>query len=324
MKPLWKELCKIVVFMEEWNALGILTTIPDLGSVRIRALIKFFGSASAALTANANEIALLPGFNAKIVANWSEHIQGALWEKNLNLAERLGIKIIYYNQTAYPKSLLTIPDYPLILYVYGDLQQKDQKNIAIVGTREPSQFSYKKAYQIGFELALADYTIISGLAAGIDTAAHCGALQAGRTIAVLGSGLAHLYPKENKSLAAIIAQNGAVISEFPIMTPPDRLKFPQRNRIISGMSMGTLLVEGSLKSGAMIAVEKAQMYKRPIFALAAQNDDVQFEANHYLTRTQQAQQVTSSKDLIDYFSDSIYHPVTAQPKKQLAIATTIF
>ena len=159
------------------------------------------------------------------------------------------------------------------------------------------------ARKISGEISRSGFTIISGLARGIDTAAHEAALEKGRTIAVLGSGFHHLYPKENERLAEQIIENGALISEFPMSTPPDRQHFPQRNRIVSGMTLGTILIEAPLQSGAMITCSQAYNLGRPVFALPGRADYEYFQGNHHLIKTRQAGLIENSKDVIIHFSD---------------------
>ena len=210
--------------MNELEALVLLTSIPYLGSIRIRLLIQYFGSAVEALKADAKSLASLPGFGPKIMQAWQNSQQQDLWRQNLILAERHQAQLISYKDSRYPKRLLEIVDYPLLLYVQGSLYKEDQRCLAVVGTRNATRYGLEVARQISQELARAGFTIVSGLARGIDTSAHEGAMECekGRTIGVIGSGLCHLYPKENAQLAERMRQRGAIMSEFPMMTPPDR------------------------------------------------------------------------------------------------------
>ncbi|TNF68000.1 MAG: DNA-protecting protein DprA [Gammaproteobacteria bacterium] len=174
----------------------------------------------------------------------------------------------------YPKRLLQIHNPPPILYVKGSLDAISMPQIAIVGTRKASYYGLKNAFSFAKELALQHYGITSGLALGIDTQAHLGTLDApGKTIAVLGTGLNYIYPKTNQPLIENICQNnGAVISEFPLFNRPDRFNFPRRNRIISGLSLGTLVIESSLKSGSLITANYALEQNREVFAIPGNID----------------------------------------------------
>lgn len=302
--------------ISELEALLILTGIPLLGSIKIRLLLQRFGSALAVLEADPGEIAELPGVGPKLLLELTKWRQDSSWKKNLELAARYEVEIIPYTSPLYPKRLLEIVDLPILLYVKGEIKNCDQRSIAIVGTRHASIYGNEMAEKIARELAEAGFTVVSGLARGIDTSAHRGALHAGRTIGVIGSGLADIYPTENIELARAIVAKGAIISEFAMATPPDRQNFPQRNRIVSGMTMATLLVEAPIKSGAMITMDKAQMQKRPLFALCGRVDDENFKGNHLLIKSGQAQLVESAHDLIENFSDLFSHsslPPKAKP-----------
>lgn len=298
--------------LTERDALVILTSIPYLGSIKIRILIHHFGSALAALHADPEMIAELPDFGPKIMQGWNRWRSDKSWRQNLELAERYEAEIIPYTSEHYPKRLLEIPDHPVLLYVKGKITAADQRSIAVVGTRQASIYGNEMAEKMSYDLAAAGFTVVSGLARGIDTAAHYGALRSGRTIAVIGSGLADIYPQENVQLAKAIADKGALISEFPMATPPDRQNFPQRNRIVSGMTLGTLLIEAPQKSGAMITMDRAAMYKRKLFALPGRADSEGFRGNHYLIKNGQAQLVENAQDVINSF-DNLFSLAGCKP-----------
>lgn len=287
--------------MNELEALIILSTIPYLGSVKIRLLINYYGSALKALEADGNEVSDLPGFGKKIIDGWSSRLRGDKWKRNLELAERHGAQIIPYTSPLFPKRLLEVVDHPILLYVQGEIRKEDQSSIAIVGTRQPSIYGIEMAEKIAYDLASLGFTIVSGLARGIDTAAHRGALKQGRTLAVIGSGLADIYPRENTRLAEEVVNHGALISEFPMDTPPDRQNFPQRNRIVSGMTLGTLLIEAPLKSGAMITMDRAFVQGRKLFAIPGRADWEQFKGNHALIKNGQAYLVENARDVVEHF-----------------------
>jgi len=218
-------------------------------------------------------------FNKNIIS----HIKGNLkthggktsnsLNEELEAIEKLGVNIITVDDEQYPENLKHIYDPPKVLYVKGGFKPEDCFNIAIVGTRRASLYGQQNAERFAAELAERGFTITSGLARGIDTLAHKGAIKrGGRTIAVLGCGIDIAYPPENKKLMEEIEKKGAIISEFPIGTPPLKYNFPIRNRIISGLSMGVLVIEAPEKSGALITVSYALEQGREVFSLPGRID----------------------------------------------------
>ena len=215
------------------------------------------------------------------------------------LSAKNKIRELRLTDEGYPTNLKYIYDPPPALYIKGNIIPQDNIAIAIVGSRQASYYGLKNAQELAFELAAKGITIISGLARGVDSAAHRGALKAkGRTIAVLGSGLNMIYPVENKGLAEEISQNGAVISEFSQDTPPHRQNFPRRNRIISGLSLGVLVVEAAKRSGALITVGFALEQGREVFALPGKIDSFTSQGTHDLIK-QGAKLVESTEDIIE-------------------------
>ncbi len=201
--------------------------------------------------------------------------QIANWESAVDLSAELarirefGVEVITAQSPTYPRQLREIHAPPIVLYVWGELTARDQHAIAVIGSRRTSHYGAECAKKLSYQLAYSGLTVISGLARGIDTAAHQGALAAkGRTIAVIGSGLTKLYPPENAALAdKIRSGNGAVVSEFSMAVEPDRQTFPMRNRIISGWSHGILVVEAGLNSGALITASQAIEQGRSVYAV---------------------------------------------------------
>lgn len=293
--------------MLETEAFVVLTSIPYLGSNKIRFLINKFGSALQALQASSSQIQKLPGFD-RVTPHWDQWPQQESWKKDLAQAAKLKIELLPFTSAHFPKALLAIPDPPIMLYIQGELRPQDQRAIAIIGTRHASIYGSEMAEQISNDLAAHGFTVISGLARGIDTAAHHGALKKGRTIAIIGSGLADIYPSENRFLSQEISKKGAVISEFSMRTPPDRQNFPQRNRIVSGMSLATVLIEAPIKSGAMITMEKAHTQTRKLFALPGRADNENFRGNHYLIKSGKAQLIENASDIISHFEELFPFP----------------
>lgn len=289
--------------LEEAEALAILCSLPALGLIKSKQLINHFGSARNALLTPSQEIALLPGFGPKICQGWEQWPAQRNWQHNLALVDAAKAELVPWTSPHYPKRLLEISDHPLLLYMKGKPLACDQKCIAIVGTRQASIYGMEMARQFAGDLAALGYTVVSGLARGVDTAAHAAALEHGRTIAVIGSGLSDIYPAENQALSERIAQQGVLMSEFPMATPPDRQNFPQRNRLVSGMTMATLLIEAPVKSGAMITMQKGLAYRKKLFALPGRLDHPNFSGNHALIKSGQAQLVESARDIAESFED---------------------
>lgn len=299
---------------EETIALATLSMIPLLGAARIKTLIAHFGSATEALRASATEISAIPGFGIKVVEHFVASKKNPQSKQNLDIAHKFGIQLVTYKSPLYPQRLFEIPDHPVLLYVQGDLLPADARSLALVGTRGASFYGLEMAERISEELAYQGFTIVSGLARGVDTASHLSALKKGRTVAVIGSGLGNIYPKENKALADQIAKNGALISEFPMMTPPDRQNFPQRNRIVAGMAMATVLIEAPEKSGALITMDFARRYGRPCFALSGRVDQNNYRGNHALIKEGKAQLIENAKDIVKSF-DGHYKSLTVENKQ---------
>lgn len=282
---------------KETLALLQLLHLPYIGPIKGRFLIERYGSALAAIEISAEEIAALPGFGTRCASGWKDGKQAKDWQRDLDCVEKKQARLLPYFHPSYPQRLLQIPDFPLLLYVQGSLLPEDDCSLAIIGTRASSAYGNRMAQFFSQDLAGRGLTIVSGLARGIDTIAHQSALPSGRTLAVIGSGLGHLYPKENQELAQAITHKGALISEFPMMTPPNKQNFPRRNRIVAGMTRGTLLIEAPRKSGAMITMEQAFTYRRKLYALPGRADTEDFRGNHHLIRQGQAALVEKPDDI---------------------------
>ena len=255
--------------MTELEALLTLNMLPKIGPVRARRLIARFGSAAEALSAGSSAVREVSGIGSEtagILHNWKEH---ADLEGEMQRISEGGYSILTAADEAWPEGLRQLPDAPLLLYVWGQVETRDKSAIGVVGSRRATAYGLTCAKKFAFQLAHAGVTVLSGLARGIDTAAHEGAVAAkGRTIAVIGSGLGKLYPPENRALCErIAAGQGAVVSEFPILTEPDKQTFPQRNRIVSGWSQGILVVEAPAWSGALITANNAADQGRTVYAV---------------------------------------------------------
>ncbi len=242
-----------------------LSSIPGIGRVTFRKLSQHFGSPEAALAAEPDELRTF-GLSDRAI----KEIASSAWrppaEQEAARARDAGVHIITAGDAAFPALLGKTPDPPLYLYVKGSLLPED--GIAIVGTRRPTQYGLSMTGRIASELAAAGFTVVSGLARGIDTQAHRGALAAkGRTIAVLGCGIDIAYPPENRGLLERISASGAVVTENPFGTQPEAGYFPARNRIISGLSRGTVIIEATDDSGSLITAKYALEQGRKLFAV---------------------------------------------------------
>ncbi len=285
--------------MTRTEAYLALNLLPKIGPVRVRRLIDVFGSPERILSAKAREITAIDGFGNDL----AEAISG--WESKIDLARELrriteeNLTVLTQEDALYPKLLKQIHDPPLVLYVRGQLTERDHHGIAIVGSRHATHYGLSMSKKLAFQIAYAGYTIISGLARGIDTAAHEGALAGkGRTIAVIGSGLGQLYPPENKALAEKIAEHGAVVSEFPVDMPPDRQTFPMRNRIVSGWSCGVIVTEAPARSGSLITAQQAADQGRSVYAVPGNIDRPSSQGCNRLIQ-QGAKLILDGADVLD-------------------------
>ena len=246
----------------------LLSKLSFLRAKEINELLEKFGSMDNILSTPLEKLLQISKINRRNLELIKEKVPGLSLEDDYKLIKKLGIKLVSFDDPSYPFGLRNIYDPPFLLYVRGNLKEEDERSVAVVGTRRPTNYGRMAAKRLARELARERITVVSGMARGIDTAAHEGALEeGGRTIAVLGCGVDVVYPPENRSLMQQIIERGAVISEFPLGTKPLAYNFPQRNRIISGLSKGVLVVEAPLKSGAMITVNYALDQGREVFAV---------------------------------------------------------
>ena len=244
-----------------------LHLIPRFGVVSASQLLARFDSAEA-LWDEPDASLLRLDLPRALLNQFCERRRKIDLDRELEAVERAGASLVTLEDAAYPELLRQLPDKPLLLYVRGQLHEADDKCIAVVGTRKASKYGWDIANQLSQQLASQGVTIVSGLAQGIDAAAHRGALQAGgRTIAIVGTGIDTVYPEANQDLAAEIEANGAIVSEFPLGVQALAKNFPQRNRLISGMSLGVLVAEAPEKSGALNTVSHALEQGREVFAV---------------------------------------------------------
>ena len=291
--------------MTEDLALLALHLIPNLGPVRIRRLRDHFGSATSALGAPVAELSRLQGISTELSLSIRNASDGDQASRELGQLLFLGGWLLSDESPLYPKALKQLHNAPVLLQALGTILEGDRHAIGIVGSRQSTFYGSEFAKRFSYRLASHGLTIVSGLARGIDTAAHQGALAAkGRTIAVIGSGLGYLYPPENKILAERIAQNGAVLSEFPFDYPPNPQTFPYRNRIVAGWCTDLLVVEAGEKSGALITANMALEQGRQVYAIPGPIDRPSSAGTNRLIQ-QGAKLVTCAEDILDELQELI-------------------
>lgn len=287
--------------MTESEAYVALNMLPKVGPGRVRRLVEALGSASAALGARRDSLMRVEGIGAEVasvIADWESHSDLAA---ELAGASGRGVRLLTPADPGYPENLRNIYDPPLALYVRGGLEARDRRGVAVVGSRQTSYYGREMSRRLSYQLAYAGMTVISGLARGVDTYAHEGAIAAkGRTIAVLGCGIDQVYPPENGLLAEKVAENGALISEFPLGTKPDRQTFPIRNRVVAGLSMGVLVVEAPRSSGALITARMALDQGRQVFAVPGRVDTPHSRGCHQLIKDG-ARLVEGAEDVLAEF-----------------------
>ncbi len=251
--------------IRQWVALALT---PGLGANKSRRLVEFFGSIQAVFRATLTELEAA-GLRAVSAQSLATGQSAELAQEELARAQSVGAEVVVMDDPAYPSQLKQIYDPPLVLYVRGNVAALSQPGIALVGTRHPTPYGSGMAERLACDLAVRGLVIFSGLARGVDTAGHRGAISAkGKTVAVLGTGIDVIYPKENSRLVEqIVAMGGAIISEFPVSTFAAPQNFPIRNRIISGISIGVLVVEAGEYSGTRITARCALEQNRDVFAV---------------------------------------------------------
>ncbi len=288
--------------MNNFESLVSLNLIPQIGSVRLGELLKYFGQPQNIFKASRQSLEPVVGggISQSIVSFDTRNL-----DRDLAQAKKAGLEIITLFDEGYPLNLKQIPGLPIVLYVSGRITGIDNLSLGIVGSRRASLYGLSSAEKFAAELALNNLTIVSGMARGVDTYAHQGALKvSGRTIAVMGSGFNHIYPPENRGLADRISKSGAVVSEFPMDTKPLAQNFPRRNRLISGLSLGVLVTEAARNSGALITVDFALEQGREVFALPGRIDSCGSIGTNNLLK-QGAKLVTCSEDILEELNSDI-------------------
>ena len=262
-----------------------LTLVPGVGPKTCRTLLERFGSASRALDAPESSLRDVPGVGPRLAEKLARARREVDAAAELELCRRMGVSVVAVGDDGYPPTLGEIPDPPSLLYVRGTIEPADQLAIALVGSRKCTHYGLRIAERLASSLARVGLTVVSGLARGIDAAAHRGALAAGgRTLAVLANGLGEVYPPEHEDLAREVAASGALISESPMRQSPLAGLFPQRNRIISGLSLGVVVVEATPRSGSLSTAKHATDQNREVFAVPGPVDSLPSRGCHHLIR----------------------------------------
>ncbi|HNX52744.1 MAG TPA: DNA-processing protein DprA [Pontiellaceae bacterium] len=287
--------------MTDREAYIALNMIEGIGPIKVRALIDALGSPQAVFDPEQTGLRAVKGIGEKLFETILTQRTQVDPQAELEKAESLGVRIITPVDAEYPPALKTIYDPPLALYVRGELLPKDRHALGIVGSRQCTSYGLSTADRLAYQLAQTGFTVVSGLARGIDTVAHEGALKGkGRTIAVLGAAIDQLYPPENAELADAIAGSGAVLSEYPLGRQADRQTFPYRNRIISGLSMGVIVVEAGFKSGALHTSDAAMEQGRSVFAVPGRIDSPASKGTNRLIKNG-AKLVDNVNDILEEF-----------------------
>ena len=286
--------------MDDRERYILLNLIPDIGTIRVRKLLEAFGSLRALFAASETQLRQVDGIGLVLAARVGQACRktNAL-DEELRLAKQAGCRVVTQVEKGYPTPLTQISDPPLALYLKGEWIDDDTTAVGVVGSRRASLYGHQMAQRLSYDLALRGVTVVSGLARGIDGEAHRGALKAnGRTLAVLGCGLSRIYPPEHDELAEQIAQHGAVISEYPMRMDPLAQNFPRRNRLISGLSLGVVIVEAANRSGALITADCALEQGREVFAVPGKADALTAQGTNQLLK-QGAKLVTSVEDILE-------------------------
>lgn len=289
--------------VENLSKIRLLLDIDGIGPGKLFSLISKFKSLDHLLEADYRELLYVEGISdtlaRKIInskKNYPETESSIIRE--LENLKKIGGKWLTFWSKDYPQNLRHIFAPPIVLYYMGTLEERDTKSLSIVGTRTPTMYGKKYADKLSREIASNSITVVSGMARGIDTIAHNGALSMnGRTIAILGSGLDVIYPYENKNLYDRICENGAVISEYPLKTKPDAQNFPKRNRIISGFSLGTLVIESKITGGAIQTASLALEQNKEVFAVPGNLGMPQSEGTNKLIQKGEAKLILNSEDI---------------------------
>lgn len=307
---------------ENLKYLYFLTKVKNLGNVRIRRLISVFESPKECFEAPLSEFRKIDGFDIGIISDLSrvkdkQNLYEDEFNKILDKCDADDVKMVSILDEDYPVNLRTIFDAPVLLYYKGSLNENDKYSLSVVGTRVPTEYGKIICKQLVEGISELGIPIISGMANGIDTVAHMTALDCGNiTYAVLGSGLDVIYPPENVKLYEKITQSGAVISELDFGSIPDRVNFPRRNRIICGISLGTLVVESGAKGGSLITAQLALDQNREVFAVPGYANSKKSSGTNELIKRGYAKMVTNVDDILSELEYKVA-PLVRKPKDDM-------
>jgi DNA processing protein len=298
---------------EAYRSWLVLNLLPNIGRTRFARLVRSFGSADAVLDASESRLLGVEGVGpmaARSILEWRQLVDA---DAELIRVEQAGASLVHLFDAAYPKNLSNLPAPPPLLYYKGTLDAIDEAAVAVVGTRKISRYGRGVAEVFSKDLSQAGITVVSGLALGGDAVAHRAAIDAGgRTLAVLGNGLSHVYPATNRALASEIVEHGALLSEMPMDAEPDAGSFPQRNSIISGLSLGVLVVEAPARSGTLITARAAIDENRAVYAVPGDIDRVNSVGTNQLIQ-EGARLVTSARDILIDLRPQLRHLLSGLP-----------
>ena len=300
--------------MNEQEAWLALNAIPGVGNATIRDLVRYYGSLEKVFSLSKKEL-LASGLSDVIAGKISEFDRDKFLKNEYNLIKQNKVEVLTLEDTDYPALLKEIPDAPAVLYTKGNLALLENAMIAMVGSRQASVSGLSIAEKFAAQLGECGISIVSGMARGIDTASHRGCLRVGGiTIAVVGCGLTRIYPSENKELFDEISQKGVILSEFPMEMPPLAQNFPRRNRIISGLSLGVIVVEAALRSGALVTARMALEQGREVFAIPGSIDRPNAQGVNELIK-QGAKLTTSVDDILEELKPALKNSLEPRPER---------
>jgi len=300
--------------------------VPGIGAARLRSLVNHFGDPEAVLNSAERDLTEVAGIDRSIAKRIrAEGNSEKEVELQLSRLQKCEARLVTFWDREFPENLKKIYDPPVFLFVRGELSDLDRYSVAIVGTRNPTTYGKHVAEKFAAELAEQGITVVSGLARGIDTIAHATTVRSGgRTIAVLGSGVDVIYPSENRRLSEQILVNGAIVSEYYMGAKPDAVNFPRRNRIISGNSLGTIIVETDLNGGAMITATTALDQNREVFAVPGMISAKTSRGTNKLIKEGRAKLVSDMSDVIEELRYKLKPILKDQPKSQPKMQLSIF
>lgn len=301
----------------------LLTRIPGVGPARLRALVSHFGDSSSVARAGARELSRIPEIDRRTAQSIAAFFRRGTTadeehfvDSQLSRLNRVEGTIVSFWDPRYPANLKTIYDPPPLLFIRGELRDEDSCSIGIVGTRAPSEYGQTQAEAFAAGFARLGIPVISGLARGIDTAAHSACLgEGGRTLAVIGSGIDVIYPPENRRLVERLIPGGALISEYPMGTKPDAGNFPRRNRIISGIALGTVVIETGIDGGAMITAATAFDQNREVFAIPSAICPGRPSGTNRLIRQGKAHLTEAVEDVLSELAPKLKNLLTTSPSR---------